>query len=166
MNDSSRNATCRKCGRRLAEGDSFCPACGTRRRTEPRRPPAGQASPALRWLPFVFAAGAVFWLIELTQFAAVLAAPAGRDELRQALAGAGMTANLDTLLVVEAAIVSFFELAAVVLHAGAYFGLRRMSAWGWVAGVIVSGAWSLVIVGIPVFVFLLRRTTREAYGVS
>src|SRR5471030_1960033 len=66
----------------------------------PNRPPPGAGSqsfePAppkraapmqpvgLRWLPFVFGAGAVFWLVQLAQFAAIIAAPAGRDQLHQA----------------------------------------------------------------------------------
>jgi len=32
--------------------------------------------------------------------------------------------------------------------------------------VIVAAAWSLVLVGIPILVFLLRRPTRQAYGIS
>jgi hypothetical protein len=35
-----------------------------------------------------------------------------------------------------------------------------------VVAVIVAGAWSLVLIGIPVFVFLLQRQTRKAYGVQ
>jgi hypothetical protein len=120
---------------------------------------------SLRRLPYLYAAGAVFWLIELTQLFAVLAAPAGRQQLEQALANAGFGANAGTLLAVEAALIVFFELSAAALHAAAYYGLRRYRAWGWVSAVIAAGAWSLVLVGIPVFVFLLRRQTRAAYGV-
>ena len=112
----------------------------------------------LRWLPYLFAAGAVFWLIELTQFAAVVAAPAGREQLRQALLTAGIT-NVNTMLTV-------LEVAAVALHGAAYYGLRAYRAWGWVVAVIVAAAWSLLLVGIPVLVFLLRRPTRQAYGIS
>jgi len=120
----------------------------------------------LRWLPYLFAAGAVFWLIQLTQFAAVLAAPAGRDQLREALVGAGITTNLNTLLVVESVILVFLEVTAVALHGAAYYGLRAYRAWGWVVAVVVSSFWSLFIVGIPVLVFLLRRPTRQTYGIS
>ena len=120
----------------------------------------------MRWLPYLFAAGAVFWLIELTQFAAVLAAPVGRDQLRQALVNAGLTSDVDTLLIVEAVLIVFFELVAAALHGAAYYGLKGFRAWGWVVAVIVSAAWSLVLVGIPILVFLLRRPTREAYGIS
>jgi hypothetical protein len=127
-----------------------------------------KASPGnrLRWLPYLFAAGAVFWLIELTQFAAVLAAPLGREQLRQALMNAGITSNLDALLVVESIFIGFLELAAAALHGAAYYGLKAFRAWGWVIAVIVSAAWSLVLVGIPVLLFLLRRPTRQAYGIS
>ena len=118
-----------------------------------------------RRLPFLFAAGAVFWLIELTQFAAVIAAPAGRDQLREALAGAGFHGDFAALLVVESVLVVFLEGSAVALHAAAFYGLRRYRAWGWAAAVLVSLAWSAIVLGIPVLVFLLRRRTRAAYGV-
>ena len=119
----------------------------------------------LRWLPYLFAAGAVFWLIELTQFAAVVAAPAGREQLRQALLTAGIT-NVNTMLTVEVVILASLEVAAVALHGAAYYGLRAYRAWGWVVAVVVTSFWSLFIVGIPVLVFLLRRPTRQAYGIS
>jgi hypothetical protein len=119
----------------------------------------------LRWLPYLYAAGAVFWLIELTQFAAVLAAPAGREQLEQALTNAGFGADAASMLVVESVIVVFVELSAAALHGAAFYGLRRFRAWGWVSAVIVAGAWSLIVLGIPVLVFLLRRQTRAAYGV-
>jgi len=128
----------------------------------------GKPSPGnrLRWLPYLFAAGAVFWLIELTQFAAVLSAPVGRDQLREAMVAAGITTNVNTMLAAESVILVFLEAAAVVLHGAAYYGLRAYRAWGWVVAVVVSAAWSLFIVGIPVLVFLLRRPTRQAYGIS
>jgi hypothetical protein len=119
-----------------------------------------------RWLPWLFAAGAVFWLIELTQFAAVLAAPAGRDQLRQALMNAGITTNLDALLVAESILIAFVELSAAALHGAAYYGLKGFRAWGWVVAVVVSAGWSLLLIGIPVLLFLLRRPTRQAYGIS
>ena len=119
----------------------------------------------LRWLPYLFAAGAVFWLIELTQFAAVLAAPNGRQQLIQTLANTGLTHDAAAFLFVESVIVVFIEGCAIVLHATAYYGLRRFRAWGWIAATIVSAGWSLVVVGIPVLVFLLRRHTRAAYGI-
>jgi hypothetical protein len=120
----------------------------------------------LRWLPFVFGAGAVFWLIQLAQFAAVIAAPAGRDQLRQTLVSSGVTVDVTTVVVVEAALIVLLEVAAVGLHAAAFYGLRRFRPWGWISAVIVAAAWSLVLVGIPLMVVLLWRTTRERFGIS
>jgi hypothetical protein len=119
----------------------------------------------LRWLPWLFAAGAVFWLIELTQFAAILSAPAGRAQLVQSLANAGLARNATGMLVVESVIVVFLETCAIALHAAAYYGLRKFRAWGWVAATIVAAGWSLLLVGIPVLVVLLQRRTRALYGI-
>ena len=132
--------------------------------TPPKRP--AQAPPArLRWLPFVFGAGAVFWLVQLAQFAAIIAAPAGRDQLHQALVQSGVKGDLSTLIVVEAVLVFVFVIVAALLHAIAYFGLRARKPWGWIAAVIVAAAWSLLLVGIPVLVVLIRSSTRRIYGV-
>lgn len=128
-------------------------------------PPASDPRPVLRWLPYLFAAGAVFWLVNLAQAAALAAAPVGRAQLEQTLANAGITQNASALLTVYFAIVFVFEATAAGLHGAAFYGLRARRWWGWVVAVIVAGAWSLVLVGIPVLVFLLRRQTREAYGV-
>ncbi|HEY0829895.1 MAG TPA: hypothetical protein VGE99_02055 [Candidatus Dormibacteraeota bacterium] len=129
-------------------------------------PPAGQASSGfVRWLPFLFAAGAVFWLVQITQAAAMVAAPVGRDRLAQTLANAGITHDVTAVLTAYLALIFAFEAIAAGLHGAAYYGLRRKRPWGWIVAVLVAGAWSLVIVGIPVFVFLLQRKTREAYGV-
>jgi hypothetical protein len=175
---------CINCGLQLGPDQGVCPRCGGARWTpgeEKRavRPPPGagsqsfdppppRAAPAtgLGWLPFVFAAGAVFWLIQLTQFAAVVAAPAGRDQLRQALVASGVTANVTTVVAAEAALILLFEVSAVALHAAAFYGLRRFRPWGWISAVIVAAAWSLVLVGIPLMVVLLRRTTRQRFGIT
>jgi len=119
-----------------------------------------------RWLPWLYAAGAVLWLILLTQFSAFLVSPVGRDQLRQTLVEQGFQGNLEVLFLVDASLIVFVELAAAILHGVAFYGLRKFRAWGWVAAVIVAAAWSLVLVGIPVLVFLLRRPTRQAYGIS
>jgi hypothetical protein len=131
----------------------------------PPKPPATPQPAGLRWLPFLFAAGAVFWLVQLAQFAAIIAAPAGRDQLDQALIQSGVKGDVSTLIVVEAAIVLFFVISAAFLHATAYFGLKARKPWGWIAAVIVAGAWSLILVGIPVLVVLVRASTRRAYGI-
>ena len=113
----------------------------------------------------MFGAGAVFWLIQLAQFAAIIAAPAGRDQLHQALVQSGVKGDLSTLIVVEAVLIFFFVIVAAFLHAAAYFGLRARKPWGWIAAVIVAAAWSLLLVGIPVLVVLIRSSTRHIYGV-
>jgi hypothetical protein len=120
----------------------------------------------LRWLPYLYAAGAVFWLVELAQLAGVLAASNGRDQLRDALVHAGITNDVSTWLVVESAIVVLFEATAAVLHAAAYFGLKKLRLWGWICAVIVAGAWSLVLIGLPVLVVLLQRPMRRTFGIS
>ncbi|MGA7912784.1 MAG: hypothetical protein WB682_03590 [Candidatus Dormiibacterota bacterium] len=175
---------CIGCGQALDQEHRYCPRCGAERWSPPEaapalRPPPGAgsqtflraaplatATPRLRWLPFVFAAGAVFWLVELVQFAAIVAAPAGRDQLRQALIDAGIKQDISTVMVYEAVVVFVFEAVVTALHATAYFGLRRLRPWGWIAAVIVSAAWSLILVGIPVLVVLLRRETRQSFGIS
>ena len=119
----------------------------------------------MRWLPFLFGAGAVFWLVQLTQFAAIVAAPAGRDQLQQAVAQSGVKGDVSTLIVVEVAIVFFLVGAAACLHATAYFGLRARRPWGWVAALIVAAAWCLILLGIPVLWVLIKSSTRRAYGI-
>jgi hypothetical protein len=128
-------------------------------------PPAADPRPILRWLPYLFAAGAVFWLVNLAQAAALAAAPVGRAQLEQTLANAGITQNASAVLTVYFVAVFVFEATAAGLHGAAFYGLRARRWWGWVIAVIVAGAWSLVLVGIPALVFLLRRQTRAAYGV-
>ena len=128
-------------------------------------PPKPVPPPNLRWLPFLYGAGAIFWLVQLAQFAAVVAAPAGRDQLRQAVENAGAKGDVSTYMAVEIGVVLFFVIAAASLHAIAYFGLRRRRPWGWIAAVIVAAAWSLVLIGIPVLVVLARSGTRHAYEI-
>ncbi len=119
----------------------------------------------LRWLPYLFAAGAIFWLVNLTQTAALAASPVGRDQLIQTLVNTGLTQNASAFLFAYFFAVFLFETTAAVLHGAAFYGLRGKRWWGWVVAVIVAGAWSLVLIGIPVFILLLQRQTREAYGV-
>jgi hypothetical protein len=162
---------CRWCGVELQGGFRFCPNCGRpidspHRASHPPDPMGVVDASRLRWLPFLFAAGAIFWLVELAQFAAVAIAPAGRDQLTLTLTQAGFGGDLSTLLIADIAIVLFIEISAAVLHATAYFGLRGRRPWGWIAAVVVSAGWSLVLLGIPILVLLLRRTTRHAYGIG
>jgi hypothetical protein len=120
----------------------------------------------VRWLPYLFAAGAVYWLVRLAQDAAQAAAPVYRSQLGQSLVKAGVTHDLTQVLIVYFAIILIFEATAAALHGTAYYGLKGLRPWGWIVAVLVAGAWSLVIVGIPIFVFLLQRKTREAYGIQ
>lgn len=151
----------------MAPDHLYCPRCGARRKVSSLQPPPPDATPSrTRWLPFLFAAGAVFWLIELTQFAAFVTAPAGRDQLVQALLSAGVRRDVVTVLIIECVIVFVFEASAAALHAFAFYGLRRFRPWGWVTAVIAAVAWSFVLLGIPVLVFLLQRPVRQAYGIS
>ena len=122
--------------------------------------------PVLRWLPYLYAAGAVFWLIELAQLGGFLAASNGRDQLKQTLIHGGITRDVETWLLVESVIVVCLLIAAAVLHATAYFGLKKLRLWGWIAALVVAVAWSLVLVGIPVLVVLLQRPTRQAFGMT
>jgi hypothetical protein len=131
----------------------------------PPKPPTPAQPIGLRWLPFIFGAGAVFWLVQLAQFAAIVAAPNGRDQLHQALVQAGIKGDLSTLIVIEAILVFVFVIVAAFLHGAAYFGLRGRKPWGWIAAVIVAAAWSVILVGIPVLVVLLRSSTRHAYRI-
>ncbi|TMB42426.1 MAG: hypothetical protein E6J53_09785 [Chloroflexi bacterium] len=124
------------------------------------------APSTLRWLPYLFAAGAVFWLVELAQLSAVIAAPVGREELKQALLKAGLTSDINVWLAVETGLVFLFEVTATALHATAYYGMRKLRLWGWIAAVMVAVGWSLVLIGLPVLIFLLRRPTRQAFGIS
>jgi hypothetical protein len=129
-------------------------------------PPKPVPPASLRWLPLIFGAGAVFWLVLLAQFAALVAAPAGRDRMRQAVEHAGATGGeVSSWIAVEIVVGLFFVIAPAALHATAYFGLRRRQPWGWIAAVIVAAAWSLVLVGIPVLLVLVRSSTRRVYEI-
>lgn len=128
-------------------------------------PPSPAPSPVLRWLPYLFAAGAIFWLVNVTQTAALAASPVGRGQLEQTLVNTGLTKNASAFLVIYFAAVFTFEVTAAGLHGAAFYGLRGKKWWGWLIAVVVAGAWSLILIGIPVFIFLLQRQTRKAYGV-
>jgi len=128
-------------------------------------PPTAAPRPVYRWLPYLFAAGAIFWLVNLAQTGALAASPVGRGQLEQTLVNTGLTQNASALLAIYFVTVLMFEATLAGLHGAAFYGLRGMRWWGWVVAVIVAGAWSLVLIGIPVFVFLLQRGTRQAYGV-
>ena len=117
-------------------------------------------------LPWLFAAGAVFWLMWLAYFAAFLAAPAGRERVHDQIVKGGITTDVDTILLIYGVSVLAVPLVAAIVHGAAYYGLRSFRAWGWVVAVVVSVGWSFALVGIPILMFLLRRPVRQAYGIS
>jgi len=134
----------------------------------PRPPPGAQPEstpvPGLAWL---YGAGAVVWLISLAQLGGFLAAGKGRAQLLEQLVKGGYsTSDAGTLLWVYATVMIAVTVGAAGLHAMAFYGLRARRRWGWLAAVTVAGAWSLLLVGIPVLAVLLRPSTRRAYGVG
>lgn len=159
---------CIGCGSPLEPGHRFCPACGTRRQAPAGRGPDPAPPPPLpSFLPGVFAAGAVFWLVILAQSAAVFASPVGRSTLDAQLAAAGFAAaERGPLILLNAVLLSAMLLAAAMLHGAAFRGLRGRRRWGWLLAVAVAGLWSVVVVGIPVLATLLRRDVRRACGVG
>jgi len=183
--DGPAGSFCINCGERLAAEHRFCWACGAARwdirDSSPPKPgdaaqagggeggpgnslPATPIGGALLW---IFAGGAVLWLVSLAQTAGVLAASPTRAQLLDQLAKAGYHGQTAiTIAVVEGAGMLLVGLVIAALHAAAFYGLRGRRRWGWVAAVLVAGAWSLVLVGIPMLAILLRPSTRRAYGVS
>ncbi len=169
---------CIDCGERLETGHRFCPRCGAERwPPEPVQPEAGApraadavpapaAAGALNVLPWLYAAGAVYWLITCARAAAYLFAPGGvRLYLTQSgVQFPGMNDPGFAAFALGGSL--FLYLAAAILHSAAYFGLRRRTAWGWVVAVLLATLWSLLLVGIPVLWLLMRRSARRAYGVG
>jgi hypothetical protein len=185
MNDGPADAPfCIECGERLEQTHRFCPACGARRwRPEPEAAPApAGVSPGPAWapgiarpagtgkppraLPWFFAGGAVLWLISAAQAAAMVASSTGRAQMAQQLAAGGMTRVSDASVVALGAGQLAFCVLAAGFHAVAFYGLRARRRWGWLAAVLLAGLWSLVLVGIPLLVILLRPATRRAYGID
>ena len=118
-------------------------------------------------LPWIYAAGAVVWLVYLAQAAGYLAARPFREQLAKQIAKMGYEGQAAAVLFwTQAAGSLLIAAVAAGVHAVAFYGLRGRRRWGWLAAVLVAGAWSLLLVGIPVLALLLRRSTRRAYGVS
>jgi hypothetical protein len=184
---------CVECGARLEPEHRFCWSCGTPRWIAPEQPPptpeeapapdlrpppppppsvtpAGRGSAAaadLGLLPWLYAAGAVFFLVWTTQALAYFLAPAGRSQLSAELARQGVPASgQPALLVVYGGIVIGITAVAAGLHGAAFYGLRRRRRWGWLSAVVVAGFWSLLIVGVPVLLRLVNRNVRRAFGVD
>jgi hypothetical protein len=118
-------------------------------------------------LPWFYAAGAIFFLMWATQALAVFVSPAGRAQLISDIAKQGYTAAQQPwVLLGQGFFVLGAALIAAVLHATAFYGLRRVRRWGWLAAVVIAGFWSLLLVGIPILRRLLSPPIRHAYGVD
>ena len=187
---------CISCGAALGTEQRFCMNCG-RQRWEPEREAAPRKAERLRWepptaqperrppgstagaggqahraariglLPWFYAAGAVFLLVQATQLLAYYASSVGRAQQLAALASQGVAPqDRPVWLVLEAVIPLVLLLSASAIHALAFYGLRGGRRWGWLAAVVVAALWSLLIVGIPVLLRLTRREVRRAYGVD
>jgi hypothetical protein len=118
-------------------------------------------------LPWFYAAGAIFFLMWATQALAVFVSPAGRAQLIDDIAKQGYTAAQQPwVLLGQGFFVLGAALIAAALHATAFYGLRRLRRWGWLAAVVIAGFWSLLLVGIPILRRLLSPPIRHAYGVD
>jgi hypothetical protein len=113
------------------------------------------------------AATAVMFLVLLTQTAAVIANPHGRDSLNLILAQAGVPpAQRPGVLVLYEAALVLFSLLPALLHGAAFYGLMQLRRAGWMVAFLLSVVWSLALVGIPFAYLLWRRDTRAAFGIS
>jgi hypothetical protein len=188
---------CIDCGAALEAAHRFCWRCGAARWTpeaetpgqppEPSRAPPTPGTPvfgaapaaaptpapavapaaSLGLLPWLYAAGAVLFLVEATQGLAYLLSPGGRAQLLAELARQGVAAAYqDDVLTAYWVILIGGSLVAAALHGTAFYGLRRFRRWGWIAAVVVAALWSLLIVGIPVLIRLVSRSVRQAFGVD
>jgi putative hemolysin len=182
---------CIDCGAQLEAAHRFCWSCGAQRWTEPGTGPAEEGRPpptpgtpvftgrpppaeparapvtGLGLLPWFYAAGAILFLIEATQGTAYLLSPGGRAQLAAELTRQGVAPAVQRgILTAYWIILIGGSLVAAALHGTAFYGLRRLRRWGWIAAVVVAALWSLLIVGIPVLVRLVSRNVRQAFGVD
>jgi len=188
---AERTWYCINCGARLEPVHRFCWSCGAPRWSpEPESPPpaaeaerpppvpgtqvfGAAAAPrvetrvSLGLLPWLYAVGAIFFLVQATQGAAYLLSPGGRAQLAASFAHQGISGSVQQgFLAVYWVILVGGSLVAAVLHGAAFYGLRRYRRWGWLAAVAVAALWSLLIVGIPVLLRLVNRSVRQAFGVD
>ncbi len=120
--------------------------------------------PGLAW---VYAVGAVMWLLLVAVDAAQVAAAPTRAQMAADVLKGGYSGDLFVpMLIFYAAATVLIPLVIAALHGVAFYGLRAQRRWGWLAAVVVAGAWSLALVGIPVLATLLRPGVRRAYGVG
>jgi hypothetical protein len=162
---------CIHCGSRLEGDGPACERCGAVRWwPPPAAPAAGRVASrgsALGPLPWFYAAGAVLFLVWATQTLAILVSAVGRSQLAAELASQGYPAESRSLLVAAyGVVVLVWLLLAAGLHAAAFYGLRSVRRWGWLAAVLIAGGWSLLLVGVPVLRRLVSRGVRETYGVA
>ena len=133
----------------------------------PAPAPAEPQSFNLGLLPWLYAAGAVVFLVEATQGLAYLLSAGGRAQLIAELGRQGSAPSMQSdVLTAYWIILIGGSLVAAALHAAAFYGLRRYRRWGWIAAVVVAALWSLLIVGIPVLVRLVNRSVRQTFGVD
>jgi zinc-ribbon domain len=175
MSTDPASRYCVVCGERLQRDHRFCPACGAERWSPMLPgslppPPAVAADeepapvPGLAW---VYAAGAVMWLVLLAINAGEVAAGPSRAQMATDVRAAGYGGDLFAPMLVAYAVAMVLVPAVIAaIHAVAFYGLRAQRRWGWLAAVVVAGAWSLVLVGVPVLATLLRPAVRRAYGVG
>ncbi len=133
----------------------------------PAPAPAAAPGTGLGLLPWLYAAGAILFLVEATQGLAGLASPAARAQLADELGRQGVAASMRPgILTAYWVILLGGSLVAAALHGTAFYGLRHRRRWGWISAVVVAGLWSLLIVGIPVLVRLVNRDVRQTFGVD
>jgi hypothetical protein len=113
------------------------------------------------------AAAAVMFLVLLSQTAAVLINPHGRDSINQILAQSGVAAaDRPSMLVLYEIISVLIALVPAVLHGAAFYGLMGIRKGGWVIAFLLACGWSLLLIGIPFVILLWRRDTRAAFGLT
>lgn len=136
--------------------------------TPPMLPAAQRPQPFnLGVLPWFYAAGALLFLFWATEELAVFASPVGRAQILREIARQGYPADQQPwILAGQGVLVLGALLTVAALHAVAFFGLRSLRRWGWLAAVVIAGFWSLLVVGIPVLRRLLSPPVRQAYGVD
>ena len=171
------------CGARLEAAHHFCWRCGAERWQPEDKPGAVRPPPvpgtgpfaatprsgaepvsrALPWLTLLFGIGALYWLVYGTWVAAHLLAPSGPRQLLHDLAPGGMPAGTEPLFI---AVTALSVTTMAILYSASYLGLRRRRRWRWVSAVIAAGLSVFYLVGIPLLILLLRRSTRRACGMG
>lgn len=135
--------------------------------TVPVAASGGPRAALLGLLPWIYAAGTVFLLVQAAEFMAYFASPIWRAQKFGQLAAYGVPADKRLAWLLVAALLWLaLLLVGALMHALGFYGLRRGRRWGWLSAVIVAGFWCLALFGIPVLVLLNRPSVRRAYGVD